>query len=100
MVLIVEPGVKRLVKRSCCKWDYPTNCILKRVGVCGLGSSGSALCQRAGFCKHDNETSSYIKCKKFLWLGDEVFAFQGNYIIQSAHFRDLTFHRPCHTWMA
>jgi hypothetical protein len=52
------------------------NCILKRVSGCDLGSSGSALCQRVGCCKHDNEPSSYIKCRKFLWLGEEVFAFQ------------------------
>jgi len=76
------------------------NCILKRVGECDLGSSGSALCQCAGCCKHDNETSSYVKCRKFLWLGEEVFAFQGVDTIESAYFRDLAFHRPRHTWMA
>jgi hypothetical protein len=76
------------------------NCTLKRVGGCGLGSSGSAMCQRAVCCKHDNETSNYMKHRKFLWLGEEVFAFQASYTIHSPHFRDLAFHRPRHTWMA
>jgi hypothetical protein len=64
MVLIVEPGGKRF-RRSCCKCDYTTKlgCIMKRVAGFGLGSSGSALCQLAGCCKHDNEPSSYIKCR-------------------------------------
>jgi hypothetical protein len=100
MVLIVEPGRKRLVRRFCCKEILLLHSISKRVGGCGLGSSDSVLCQSAVGCKHDSEPSSYIKCRKFLWLGEEVFAFQGHYTIQSAYFRDLEVHRRLHTWMA
>jgi len=99
MSLIVEPGRKTLEDLAV-NGSILLNCILKRVGGCGLGSSGSALCQHAGCCKHDNEPSSYTKCSKFLWLGEKVFTFQGLYTIQSSYFRDLAFHRPCHTWIA
>jgi len=84
IVLIVEPCGKRLGDLAV-NGSILLNCILKRVGGCGLGSSGLALCQRAGCCKH-NEPLSYRKCRKFLWLSEEVFAFQGLYTIQSVYF--------------
>jgi len=44
MALIVEPGRKRLVRRSCCKWEYATKLYLKRV------SEGVACVHLAQHC--------------------------------------------------
>ena len=39
-------------------------------GECGLGLSGLVYRPVAGYCKHDNESSSSIKCRKCLQLGN------------------------------